>query len=732
MKNSLRIRTAVVRRARIQRFATLCLGLLSFSIPGVTRASDPLPLIPGSWTLTFQDEFDGTTVDGSKWRLGGHYAGIAGAGANSPDNITVADGKLQLLAEQRATTFSGTSYSYAAGEVSTFFNYRQQYGYIEARLKYPAVTGLWPAFWLMPDRGTYGSASAFRRSFLKFDLSAAGPLTVNSAILKLKISSLQTNGTNNLVVMKVADDTWSESTITWSNQPARDPIWITQKWNNQVSPGDEISIDVTDYVAQQVAGDKTISLALADTFMRAQLLTFHSREAATAGDRPQLIVNGTAYEPSADATVRWGSYVDTNYGSATTLDVKDDYADSSTTWGTGMEVDIMESLGNWGDDVTQHALHWDGYGAYHKSVSWPDITFESTPDGFHTYGLYWEAGLFAFYVDGIRTAEYTSARVMSAPAYFLLSLQLGGWGGNNPGAQVDQQVMEVDWVRAWSGTRADAVTVTVDNTDTANTLSTGTWSTSSHSAGYHGTNYAHDANTAKGTKSFTFLPPLMADGEYLVYARWTADANRATHVPIDIVGPAGTASTVTVNQQANGGSWQLLGLFDLAVLTAEATVRTTGTNGYVIADAMCFVPTPTTGTIEVDNDDITQTSSTGTWTTSTGSPGYLGTNYVHDGNTAKGSRSFSFEPTIPAAGDYLVYARWTADGNRANNVPVDIVRADGSVDTLVIDQTVNGSEWIPLGVYPLSPTNAAVTFRTTGTSGYVIADGVRVVPIVAP
>ena len=60
------------------------------------------------------------------------------------------------------------------------------------------------------------------------------------------------------------------------------------------------------------------------------------------------------------------------------------------------------------------------------------------------------------------------------------------------------------------------------------------------------------------------------------------------------------------------------------------------------------------------------------------------------------------------------------------------MRADGSVDTLVIDQTVNGSEWIPLGVYPLSPTNAAVTFRTTGTSGYVIADGVRVVPIVAP
>ncbi|MDQ2732117.1 MAG: glycoside hydrolase family 16 protein, partial [Armatimonadota bacterium] len=29
----------------------------------------------------------------------------------------------------------------------------QRYGYFEARMKLPAVPGLWPAFWMMPDRG---------------------------------------------------------------------------------------------------------------------------------------------------------------------------------------------------------------------------------------------------------------------------------------------------------------------------------------------------------------------------------------------------------------------------------------------------------------------------------------------------------------------------------------------------------------------------------------------------
>jgi beta-glucanase (GH16 family) len=719
-----------LRRIRILRTTAALSGMLALA--GALRAVDPVPLIPGTWTLQFQDDFDGTTLDGAKWRLGGHYGGIAGSGANSPTNVSVAGGKLQLKAEQRAATFCGTNYSYATGEVSTFFNYRQQYGYMEARLKYPAVTGLWPAFWLMPDRASYGWTGNYRRAYLKFDLTGSGISTVTSAVLKLKVSSLETGGINNLVAMKLADDSWSESTITWNNKPTPNPLWLAQKWNSSLAVGSEVSIDVTAYVAQEMSGDKKFSLVLADTYMRAQLLKFYSREAANAADRPRLVINGTDYTATEDATVQWGTYANTNYGTAGDLGVKDDWGNTADTYGTGMEVDVMESLGIWGANTTQHALHWDGYGADHKTTNWPGITYPATGDGFHTYGVYWEPGLLAFYVDGIKTGEYANSRAMTVPAYLLLSLQIGGWDNNNPGVQVNNQVMEVDWVRAWSGNRAAATTVTVDNTDTANIDPAGIWTASSFTPGYLGTNYAHDGNAGKGTKSFTYLPPLLADDAYLVYARWTTDANRATNVPIDILESNGVVSTVTVNQQLKGGQWNLLGVYDLAVLTAEATIRTTGTNGYVIADGLRFKPVPTAGAITVDNTDTARVTSTGTWTSSTGTPGYLGTDYLHDGNTAKGTKTFSFKPAVASAGDHLVYARWPGAGNRSNNVPVDIVKSDGSVVTVNVNEQINSNTWQLLGVFPLSPTNAEVKFRTTGTSGYVVVDGVKVIPAGTP
>lgn len=735
MKTHILVGVELLRRvrslpSRLQKTIAALAG--SLALVGPLQAVDPMPLIPGTWQLVFQDEFSGTTVDGTKWRLGGHYAGIAGSGGNAPENITVADGVLKLKSEQRAVSFSGTNYSYATGEISTFFNYRQQYGYLEARIKYPAVTGLWPAFWLMPDRGNYGSQSLYRRSYLKFDLTAAGISAVTSATLKLKVSAIDTGGINNVVFMKLANDAWTESTLTWNNKPAPDPIWIAQRYNNQVAAGTEISVDVTGYVAQEIAGDKKISFVLADTFMRARHIAFHSSEAANAADRPQLVINGVAYTATEDATVRWGSYASTNYGSAVDLWVKDDWGDTASTFNGGMEVDTMESLGVWGPNVTQHALHWDGYDAQHKSVGWPAITYAATPDGFHTYGVYWEPGLLAFYVDGIKTAEYANSRVMSVPAYLLLSLQLGGWGGNNPGAQVHNQVMEVDWVRSWSGTRAAPATVTVDNTDTADVDVVGNWTGSTYLSGYYGSNYAHDGNTDKGAKSFSFLPPLLADGEYLVYARWTSDAARASNVPIDIVAPNGSVSTVLVDQRLKGGQWNALGVYPLAVLTAEATIRTTGSDGHVIADAMRFVPVSATGTLVVDNTDTAAVASTGTWTSSTATAGYLGTNYVHDGNTAKGTKTFSFQPAIPAAGNYIVYARWPAGTNRASNTPIDIVQAGGTTATVTVDQRANSNVWTYLGVFNLAPATAEIKFRTTGTDGYVVADGVKVVPAPAP
>ncbi len=118
-----------------------------------------------------------------------------------------------------------------------------------------------------------------------------------------------------------------------------------------------------------------------------------------------------------------------------------------------MEIDIMESLGIWGDDYTQHALHWDGYGTSHQSADSGNFPISPTSDGYHVYGLYWEPGLLEFYIDGVKTWEYANSRVCSVHSYIILSHQLGGWAGN--GTVSDSELpatMTIDYVKAWSGT----------------------------------------------------------------------------------------------------------------------------------------------------------------------------------------------------------------------------------------------------------------------------------------
>ena len=126
----------------------------------------------------------------------------------------------------------------------------------------------------------------------------------------------------------------------------------------------------------------------------------------------------------------------------------------------------------------------------------------------------------------------------------------------------------------------------VDNADPSRVQLTGAWTSSSSVAGYYGTNYLHDGNTAKGTKSVLFQPDVPACGSYRVYLRWAADANRSTNTPVDINGGDGL-HTVTVNQATNNGLWNLVGTFPFVTgHSGNIVIRTTGTTGYVIADAV--------------------------------------------------------------------------------------------------------------------------------------------------
>jgi lysophospholipase L1-like esterase len=136
-----------------------------------------------------------------------------------------------------------------------------------------------------------------------------------------------------------------------------------------------------------------------------------------------------------------------------------------------------------------------------------------------------------------------------------------------------------------SASTVTAADIIIDN-PAATALPGGAWTASSASAGYHGTDYLHDGNTNKGSKSVRYAPMLPAAGNYQVFLRWTQHANRSTTVPVRINYQGGNFTT-NVNQRQGGAAWNLLGSFPFAAGTNGNLLIETGTatDGFVIADA---------------------------------------------------------------------------------------------------------------------------------------------------
>ena len=84
---------------------------------------------------------------------------------------------------------------------------------------------------------------------------------------------------------------------------------------------------------------------------------------------------------------------------------------------------------------------------------------------------------------------------------------------------------------------------------------------------------------------------MAAPGSYDVYMWHPAASSYANNVPVDIAHAGGTA-TVVVNQRTGGGTWKKLGTWSFNAGTSGfVKIRTAGTSGPVIADAVKFVPT---------------------------------------------------------------------------------------------------------------------------------------------
>ena len=115
---------------------------------------EPIQTLPDrKFELVWSDEFEGTAgsaVNSAKWTndLG---TGLNGWGNNelqtytqSPQNIAL-DGTGNLV----ITAKKDQSGNYTSARIKTQGLFTQKYGRIEARIKTPTGSGIWPAFWML-------------------------------------------------------------------------------------------------------------------------------------------------------------------------------------------------------------------------------------------------------------------------------------------------------------------------------------------------------------------------------------------------------------------------------------------------------------------------------------------------------------------------------------------------------------------------------------------------------
>ena len=118
------------------------------------------PVVPQGFSeLVWHDEFNGSAVDNTNWTYdigrGNDGWGNQEAQYYTQQNATVSDGKLHITAKKES--LGGADYT--SSRIVTRGLHSFKYGYVEAKISLPAVEGMWPAFWMMPENNIYGADS---------------------------------------------------------------------------------------------------------------------------------------------------------------------------------------------------------------------------------------------------------------------------------------------------------------------------------------------------------------------------------------------------------------------------------------------------------------------------------------------------------------------------------------------------------------------------------------------
>ena len=119
---------------------------------------------PPIWQMVWDDEFNESTIDLSKWE---HEVNARGGGnselqyyTDRPENSYLENGRVVMRALQEHFTGPEGTREYTSARLRTKNKGDWKYGRFETRAQLPYGKGLWPAIWMLPTDHIYGEGTA--------------------------------------------------------------------------------------------------------------------------------------------------------------------------------------------------------------------------------------------------------------------------------------------------------------------------------------------------------------------------------------------------------------------------------------------------------------------------------------------------------------------------------------------------------------------------------------------
>jgi len=193
---------------------------------------------------------------------------------------------------------------------------------------------------------------------------------------------------------------------------------------------------------------------------------------------------------------------------------------------------------------------------------------------------------------------------------------------------------------------------------------TGSWTTGTSATDKYGTNYYYTATTTTETKSARWRPNILVLGKYDTYVWYPQGTNRSQKAPYTVY-YSGGSQTVEVNQQANGGRWNLIvsnKRFDIGTSQYVKLHNGTGESSLVVmADAVKFVflsyidTQPPSAPSNLNADAVSTSQINLTWSASTDNVGVAGYKIYRNGAYLASVTTTTYSNTGLSAGSSYTY-----------------------------------------------------------------------------